>query len=104
MNALPQISAEARTAALEKARVVRKERAEVKEWLKKGTLTLAELLKAEGDVIGKMPVSAVLRSLPGVGKVGALAIMARIGIAETRRVSGLGANQRAALIAEFAGA
>jgi ribosomal protein S13 len=53
------------------------------------------------DVIGKMKVSALLESLPGVGKVRAKQIMERLGIAESRRVRGLGANQRAALEQEF---
>jgi ribosomal protein S13 len=53
------------------------------------------------DVIGKMKVSALLESLPGVGKVRAKQIMDRLGIADSRRVRGLGANQRAALEQEF---
>ena len=61
---------------------------------------------AEGgnnEVIGKMKVSALLESLPGVGKVRARQIMERIGISETRRVRGLGANQTSALQREFGG-
>jgi ribosomal protein S13 len=53
------------------------------------------------DVIGKMNVSALLESLPGVGKVRAKQIMERLGIAESRRVRGLGTNQRSALEQEF---
>ena len=48
-----------------------------------------------------MKVSALLESMPGVGKVRAQQIMERLGIAETRRVRGLGAHQRAALEREF---
>jgi len=40
----------------------------------------------------------VLESLPKVGKVTALEILSDIGIAETRRMGGLGANQRAELL------
>ena len=40
----PALTAEQRQAALEKAAKVRRERAEVKEKLKMGSLTLAELL------------------------------------------------------------
>ena len=50
-----------------------------------------------------MKVSALLESLPGVGKVRAKQIMERLGISETRRVRGLGANQIAALEREFGG-
>ena len=52
-------------------------------------------------IIGKMKVSALLESLPGVGKVRAKQIMERLGIAESRRVRGLGTNQRSALEQEF---
>ena len=53
------------------------------------------------EVIGKMKVSALLESMPGVGRVRARQIMAEIGISESRRVRGLGANQAAALVARF---
>ena len=48
-----------------------------------------------------MRVSALLESLPGVGRVRAAAIIDELGISPTRRVRGLGANQAAALIARF---
>ena len=101
--ALPPLTPEQRAAALEKAAKARKERAEVKNRLKKGSTTLPQVLK-EGqtdDVVGKMKVSALLESMPGVGKVRAKQIMERLGIAESRRVRGLGANQRTALENEF---
>ncbi len=99
----PTLSAEQRQAALEKAAIARRERAELKERLKMGSLTLTELLdQAEGnDIIGKMKVVAVLESLPGVGKVKARRTMEEIGISETRRVRGLGAQQRDALLRAF---
>lgn len=99
----PQLTTEQRQAALQKAAVVRRERAELKERLKMGSLTLAELFaRAEGDdVIGKTKALTIIESLPGVGKIKARRAMAQIGIAETRRVRGLGELQRAALLAEF---
>jgi signal recognition particle GTPase len=99
----PTLTAEQRQAALEKAAIARRERAELKERLKMSSLTLTELLdQAEGnDVIGKMKVVAVLESLPGVGKVKARRTMEEIGISETRRVRGLGAQQREALLRAF---
>jgi hypothetical protein len=103
--ALPPLTPEQRAAALEKAAKARKERAEVKNRLKHGAVSLAEVLKdgQTDDVIGKMKVSALLESLPGVGKVRAKQLMERLAIAESRRVRGLGANQRAALEREFGG-
>ena len=56
---------------------------------------------AADDTVGKMKVTAVLEAMPGVGKVRARQIMSRLGIVETRRLRGLGANQRAALEREF---
>jgi len=103
--ALPPLTPEQRAAALEKAAQARKDRAEVKNRLKHGATSLPSVLK-EGqtdDVVGKMKVSALLESMPGVGKVRAKQIMERLGIAESRRVRGLGANQRTALEAEFGG-
>ena len=99
----PTLTAEQRQAALEKAAIARRERAELKERLKMSSLTLTELLdQAEGnDVIGKMKVVAVLESLPGVGKVKARRTMEEIGISETRRVRGLGAQQRESLLRAF---
>jgi ribosomal protein S13 len=43
----------------------------------------------------------MLEALPGVGKVKARATMEEIGIAETRRVRGLGPHQAQALIDRF---
>ena len=103
---LPTITPEQRAAALERAAQVRAERAEVKKLLKQGTTTLPAVLAdaAHNDAIAKMKVLALILSMPGVGKVRAGQIMERLGIAEDRRVRGLGANQRAALESEFAAA
>ena len=98
----PALTPEQRQAALEKAARVRRERAEVKEKLKLGSLSLAELLKkAEKDeTVGKMKVVSVLESLPGLGKVKARRLMETVGISESRRLQGLGAKQRAELLKE----
>ena len=100
----PTLTAEQRQAALAKAAKVRRERAELKGKLKMGRVTLSELLKkADSDeVVGKMKVLAVLESLPGLGKVKARRIMEEVGSSETRRLQGLGANQREALLGRIA--
>ncbi len=85
--ALPPLTPEQRAAALEKAAKARKERAEIKNKLKHASTTLPAVLK-DGQT-------------DGVGKVRAKQIMERLGIAESRRVRGLGANQRIALEQEF---
>ena len=98
------LSPEQRAAALEKAAEIRKARAELKEQLKAGKTTLPKVLdRAESDeVVGKLKVSAVLQSMPGIGKVRATQIMEKLKIAESRRLRGLGDQQRKALLAEFA--
>lgn len=104
--ALPPLTPEQRAAALEKAAAARRERAEIKNRLKHSGASLSEVVRdgQKNDVIGKMKVSALLESLPGVGKVRAKQIMERLSISETRRVRGLGANQIAALEREFGAA
>ena len=103
--ALPPLTPAQRAAALEKAAKARKDRAEVKNNLKRGAITLPAVLKQgqADEIVGKMKVSALLEAMPGVGKVRARQIMERLGIAESRRVRGLGANQRTALENEFGG-
>ena len=101
--ALPQLTPEQRADALAKAAVARRERAAVKNRLKYAQGLLSEVI-ADGkksDIVGKMKVSALLESMPGVGRVRARQIMDEVGISETRRVRGLGTNQIAALIERF---
>jgi hypothetical protein len=103
----PTLTEEQRRIALEKAAKARRLRAEVKERLKIGALTLAELIDAvdggdgDAEVLAKLKVVSVLESLPGVGKVRARQTMRDLEISETRRLRGLGANQRRALLSRF---
>jgi len=102
--ALPPLTPEQRQAALEKAAASRRERAEVKNRLKSSGASISEVLAAgqSNEVIGKMKVVDLLQSMPGLGKVRARQTMERLGIAESRRVRGLGTKQVAALQREFA--
>ena len=67
----PTLTPEQRQLALEKAAVARRQRAEVKDKLKIGSLTLRELFEAaergdeSGDMLAKLKVVSVLESLPG---------------------------------------
>src|SRR3981081_2685348 len=96
----PSLSPDERQAALYKAAAVRRLRAELKEKLKMGSLPLKELLdqSANDEVVAKMKVVSVLESLPGLGKVKARRLMEEIGISETRRIQGLGEQQRRKLM------
>ncbi len=97
--ALPPMSAEKRREALDKAAEARQIRAEVKNRLRNSGGSLLEVVERgrTDDVIGKMRVVALLEAMPGIGKVRAREIMDRLGIAETRRVRGLGVQQVAGL-------
>ena len=96
----PALTPEQRQAALDKAAEARRQRAEVKAKLKSGALSLDELF-AQGerdDALAKLKVVSVLESLPGVGKVQARRIMTDLDISESRRLRGLGRNQREGLL------
>jgi len=100
--ALPQLSDEQRKAALEKAAAARHARAELRDKIKKGEITLAEVLDSDDPIAARMKVSALIESLPGYGKAKAAKIMAELGISPSRRVKGLGARQREQLLETLA--
>ena len=103
MAGLPQLTDEQRRAALAKAAEARRVRAEIKELLKMGTLSLSELLdRSDNDrILAKMKVLSVLEALPKLGKVKARRTMDEVGISDSRRLRGLGSQQRAELVARF---
>ncbi len=97
--AIPTLTADERKAALEKAKEARIKRAEVREDLKSGKLSLEEVIDMRDDpVIGRMKVSTLIETLPGYGKAKSEKIMSELQIAESRRLRGLGDRQRAALL------
>jgi hypothetical protein len=96
--ALPQLTDEQRKEALEKAAAARHARAELREKIKTGQVTLEEVLDSDDPIAARLKVSALIESLPGYGKAKAAKIMAELGISSTRRVKGLGARQREQLI------
>ena len=99
----PMLTPEQRQAALAKAAEARRARAEMKELLKTGSLTLAEVFdKADADdIIAGTKIAAVLTSMPGLGKIKAKRIMEEHGISENRRIRGLGSRQRKVLLELF---
>ncbi|HUO46062.1 MAG TPA: integration host factor, actinobacterial type [Acidimicrobiia bacterium] len=100
---LPEQTPEQRAAALAKAAEARKVRAEVKQLLKSGSITLSEVLNRSGDdaFIAGLKVESVLESMPGLGKIKAKRLMESLDIASNRRLRGLGDRQRQALLAEL---
>ncbi|CRH61329.1 mIHF protein [Umbribacter vaginalis] len=97
--AIPQLSPEERKAALEKAKAARIKRAEVREKLKAGALSVKQILDMKDDpIIGRMKVSTLIETLPGYGKAKSEKIMNELQIADSRRLRGLGERQLAALL------
>ena len=96
--ALPQLTDEQRKAALEKAAAARHARAELRDKIKRGDVTLVDVLDSEDPIAARMKVSALIESLPGYGKAKAAKIMNELGISPSRRVKGLGARQREQLL------
>jgi hypothetical protein len=88
-------------AALERAREARADKARLLKDIREGRVTLAEVLGDDykGNLRAQMlPVQTLLRALPGVGIKTADAAMTDLGIEKSRRVRGLGVNQRARLL------
>ena len=88
--ALPQMTPEQRAAALEKARIVREKRSAAMKELAEGKMT-PQAFMDNSDL-------AFLKKLPGVGAAKAAKALEVCNIPETRRLGGLGANQKAALL------
>ncbi len=99
----PKLTDEQRKAALAKAAEARRVRAEVKELLKTGSLRIPDLFaRAESDdLVAGLKVESLIAAMPGTGKIKAKRLMESLGIAENRRIRGLGGKQKEALIAEF---
>lgn len=99
----PALTPEARSAALERAKVSRKRRAQVKDQVKSGVLSIAEVLDlAKSDeIVAKMRVLELLESKSGVGKVRGAALLDKLKISRTRRIQGLGRLQVEEILKEF---
>lgn len=100
---VPELDADARREALEKAKRARQVRAQLKHMLKSGEVELHEVLSRASDApaLAKMRVVEVLEALPNVGKVTAAKLMDELKISPTRRVQGLGRRQKQALLDRF---
>lgn len=97
--AIPQLTPEERKAALDKAKAARIKRAEIRDDLKNGKLSLEDVLAMKEDpIVGRMRVSTLIETMPGYGKAKAEKVMAELHIAESRRLRGLGERQEAALL------
>lgn len=102
--ALPELTAEQRAAALEKAAQSRRERAALRDAIKNGEKTPEEVLNdVENPVVARMKVSMFIETIPGFGKAKTEKLMEELGISPTRRIKGLGSRQREELLERLGG-
>lgn len=101
--ALPKLTEQQRAAALEKAAAARRARADVKDRLKRGAISLTQVFKDadSDDILGKMRVSELLQALPRVSRARAQQVMIELEISPTRRIRGLGDRQRERVVEMF---
>jgi guanylate kinase len=96
----PKLSESERKQYLAAAAAARAERAQLKRDVAAGKAKASAIVAENDDsktTIGRMRVAELLRAVPGLGKARVETIMADLGIADNRRLGGLGKNQRAAL-------
>lgn len=94
---LANLSDEARKKGLEKARLVRKKRSEIKEQLKKGKTSINKLFKDQElfeNYIAGMKVLNIVSSLPGNGRMHAARVLEELKISPHKKIGGLGKNQK----------
>jgi hypothetical protein len=99
----PEMTDEQRAAALARAGEARRVRAEIKQLLKTGSLDLEDVFARaeEDDLVGGIKVSALVVSMPHMGKVRAKRLMEELRIADNRRLRGLTERQRSDLLGSF---
>lgn len=102
---VPELGPDERRAALAKAAEVRRIRAELKQMLKSGEVTMRQVLErsTSTEALDRMKVSEVIEAMPEYGPVTARRLMEQLDIAPTRRLRGLGPRQRVALLDVFEG-
>lgn len=98
-----ELSEDQRRDALEKAIAARRKRAEFKERISSGSLSLEEALRIARDdeILRRIRVSDFLKSFPGYGVAKVSKLMDYIGISQSRRIQGIGARQIERLVEEF---
>jgi guanylate kinase len=103
MGLPPKLTPEERSAALEKAKASRQRRAQVKDQVRTGELSIAQVLElAKNDeIVSKMRVLELLESKSGVGKIRAASLLEKLKISSTRRIQGLGRLQIEEILREF---
>ena len=102
---IPNLTTEQRRENLEKAKAARARRAAVLKGVADGSYTVPDVLRmADGDeTLSRMRVFTLIKAAPGYGFARTQQAMKKLHISESRRIKGLGSNQRAALLELFGG-
>ena len=97
--AIPSLTPEQLSAARNAATQARRARADLKEKVRSGKLSLSEAIDtaAADEVLAHMKVCDLLKALPRVGEKRATEVMTKLDIAPNRRIRGLGRHQVAGL-------
>lgn len=96
---IPTMTDDQRRESLAKARAARARRAAVLRSVADGSCSVADVIAmSDGDAaLERMKVTALVKALPGYGEARTRSVMQRAGIADSRRLRGLGVRQRARL-------
>ena len=103
---VPELTKEQRIANLEKAMEMRKRRANIRAKLANGPYDAAKIIRRAMDgeqAYAGMRVKQLINAMPGYGFKKTQALMKSLGIAENKRVGGLGTKQVQALIDRLGG-
>ena len=101
---VPPLSTEERRENLKKAAAARARRSRILNNVRNGSLGVSEVftMADAGDLdVRRTRVFTLLRSVPGYGFAKAKKLMVKMGISESRRVQGLGHNQRMLILEEI---
>ncbi len=100
---LPEMTDEQRAAALERARLARRTRAEITALLQTGSLTFSDVLEraSEDDLVAGTRVKVIVGAMPGMGKISTIRLLEEIGIADNRTLRGMTPRQTKALLERF---
>lgn len=100
--ALPDRTSAERAADLASATAARHERAQLRDRIKAGEVSVSAVLALGDDpIVSRMKVETLIESLPGYGKAKAAKTMDELDISHSRRIQGLGVRQKEALLDRF---
>ena len=77
---------------------VRRERAVLKQRLKAGEISPADVLNDGSNVAAKIRLFAFLKNCPGVGSAGSRTLLRALGLSETKTIRSLGPVQKARIL------